>query len=81
MSKETVSPERRMVTTPAGIPVVDELVAAHIEARKAADTVLDYLSRSLVIGDKGFLGQEWQAQIRNVIFLINGHIDYSVVFA
>ena len=52
-----------MVTTPAGIPVVYELVAAHIEERKAAETVLDYLSQSLVIGDKGFLGQEWQAQM------------------
>ena len=58
----TSIPITRMATRPAGIQVVYELVAAHIEERITAETALDFLSQSLVIGDKGFLGQAWQAQ-------------------
>ena len=53
-----------MVTSLTGIPVVYELAAANIEERKAAETALDYLRNAVVIGDKGFIGAEWQAQIR-----------------
>jgi len=52
-----------MVTTLTGIPVAYELTAANVEERKAAETVLDYLKNSMVIGDKGFIGAEWQAQM------------------
>ena len=47
-----------MATTLTGIPVAYELVAANVDERKAAETVLDYLKNALVIGDKGFIGAE-----------------------
>lgn len=52
-----------MVTTLKGLPVVYELVAANTDERSAAETVLDYLKNAVVIGDKGFIGAEWQAQM------------------
>jgi len=52
-----------ILTTGTGIPVIYELVAANIEERKAVETVLDYLKNAVVIGDKGFIGAEWQAQM------------------
>jgi hypothetical protein len=52
-----------MVTTLDGLPVLYELVPANIEERQAAETVLDRLANGQVFGDKGFLGEEWQAQI------------------
>lgn len=52
-----------MVTTLSGLPVAYELVAANVDERKAAETVLDYLKNAMVIGDKGYIGAEWQAQI------------------
>jgi hypothetical protein len=52
-----------MVTTLEGIPVLYELVPANLEERQAAETLLDRLTNATIIGDKGFLGDEWQAQI------------------
>lgn len=52
-----------MITTLDGLPVLYELVPANIEQRQAAETVLDRLANAQVFGDKGFLGEEWQAQI------------------
>lgn len=52
-----------MVTTLDGLPVLYELVPANIEERQAAETVLSRLANGQVLGDKGFLGEEWQAQI------------------
>ena len=52
-----------MITTLEGIPVVYDLVSANTEERQAAEAVLDRLSNAEIIGDKGFLGVEWQAQI------------------
>lgn len=52
-----------MITTLDGIPVVYDLVPANIEERKAAEAVLDRIANVDIIGDKGFLGVEWQSQI------------------
>jgi hypothetical protein len=52
-----------MVTTLDGLPVLYELVPAHIEERQAAETVLDRIANAQFYGDKGFLGDEWQTQI------------------
>ncbi len=52
-----------MITTLTGLPVVFDLVPANTEERQAAETVLPYLSNAEIFGDKGFLGEEWQAQI------------------
>jgi hypothetical protein len=53
-----------MVTTLSGLPVAYDLVAANTDERVAAETVLSCLQNALVIGDKGFIGAEWQAKIR-----------------
>jgi hypothetical protein len=53
-----------MVTALEGVPVLYELVPANIEERQAAETVLERLSNAQVFGDKGFLGHEWQIQIK-----------------
>jgi hypothetical protein len=47
-----------------GLPVVCELVPANTEERQAAETVLPYVRNADIFGDKGFIGEEWQAQIR-----------------
>ena len=52
-----------MTTTLYGLPVVYDLVAANTDERAAAETVLGRLRQSLIIGDKGFIGEEWQAQM------------------
>ena len=52
-----------LVSSLEGIPVLYELVAANTEERQAAETLLPYFSEVEFIGDKGFLGEEWQAQI------------------
>lgn len=52
-----------MITTLSGLPVAYELVPANTDERLAAETVLTYLSNADVFGDKGFIGEEWQAQI------------------
>jgi hypothetical protein len=52
-----------MITTLAGIPVVYDLVPANTEERAAAEAVIDRIANADLIGDKGFLGIEWQAQM------------------
>lgn len=52
-----------MVTTLDGIPVVYDLVPANTEERQAAEAVIDRIAHADLIGDKGFLGVEWQAQM------------------
>lgn len=52
-----------MLTNLEGLPVVYDLAPADADERAAAETVLDHLRQSLVIGDKGFIGEEWQAQM------------------
>jgi hypothetical protein len=51
------------ITTFSGIPVVYELVPAHTDEREAAEAVLVYLKGCQIIGDKGFIGVDWQAQV------------------
>jgi hypothetical protein len=52
-----------VITTLSGIPVIYELVPAHTDERKAAETVLAFLRGCHVIGDKGFIGADWQEEI------------------
>jgi hypothetical protein len=51
------------ITTFSGLPVVYELVPAHTDEREAAEAVLPYLRGCQIIGDKGFIGVGWQAQV------------------
>lgn len=51
------------ITTFSGIPVAYELVPAHTDEREAAEAVLAYLRGCQIIGDKGFIGSAWQAQV------------------
>lgn len=52
-----------MITTLDGLPIVYDLVPANTDERQAAETVLDCLFGVDVLGDKGFLGDNWQAKI------------------
>ncbi len=52
------------LTTFDGLPIVYELVPAHTDERDAAQEVLDFLRRCDIFGDKGFIGEEWQAEIK-----------------
>ncbi len=52
-----------MLTTLDGLPIVYELVSANTDERQAAESVLPYVQNATIIGDKGFIGTEWQAQI------------------
>lgn len=54
-----------MLSTMGGIPVNYELVAANTDERIAADEVLENVFNSDIYGDKGFIGEEWQANHRN----------------
>ncbi len=49
-----------LLSTREGLPVAYELVPAHTDERAAADTVLSVLWGCDVVGDKGFLGADWQ---------------------
>jgi len=52
-----------MLTTLDGTPYAFELIPANTDERDAADEILDSLpSNSQVWSDKGFIGEEWQAQ-------------------
>lgn len=52
-----------MLTTLDGLPIIYELVSANTDERQAAETVLPYVKNATIIGDKGFIGDEWQAQL------------------
>ena len=51
------------ITTFQGLPVVYDLVPAHTDEREAAEAVVYALRNCHLIGDKGFVGQAWQAKI------------------
>lgn len=51
------------ITTFGGIPVIYELVPAHTDEREAAEAVLAYLRGCQIIGDKGFVGLDWQTEV------------------
>lgn len=52
-----------MITTLEGIPVVYDIVPANTDERLAAEAVIDRITHAHLIGDKGFLSLEWQAQM------------------
>lgn len=52
------------VTTLSGLPVIFEMVAADTDERKAAEEVLCSLRSCDILGDKGFIGQQWQHQVK-----------------
>jgi len=54
------------VTTLSGLPVVYELVPANLDEREAAEAVLFHLFHCDLFGDKGFIGEDWQALIRDL---------------
>ena len=53
-----------MLTTLDGLPIMYDVVSANTDKRKAAETVIPYVRNATIIGDKGFIGTEWQAQIQ-----------------
>jgi len=52
-----------MITTLEGMPVVYDLVSANTDERLAAEGVIARIQNAKILGDKGFLGVEWQAQM------------------
>ena len=52
------------LTTFDGVPIAYELVAANTDEREAAEEVLGFLRRCDIFGDKGFVGAEWQAEVK-----------------
>jgi len=52
-----------LLTTLEGLPILYELVPASSDERQAAETLLPYVQNATIIGDKGFIGAEWQAQM------------------
>jgi hypothetical protein len=53
-----------MLVTLAGIPAVYDLVPANLDERLAAEAVLFHAQGCDIVGDKGFIGTDWQAQIK-----------------
>ncbi len=53
-----------MLITLDGIPVAYDLVPAHTDERVAADEIVDQLTNADVWADKGFLGEQWQQDVR-----------------
>ncbi|HIQ05186.1 MAG TPA: IS982 family transposase, partial [Anaerolineae bacterium] len=51
-----------MLMTLGGIPAAFELVPANTDERVAAEEVLDSVWNCDIIGDKRFLGQDWQQE-------------------
>jgi hypothetical protein len=75
------------ITTLEGLPVICELVPANVDEREAAEAVLFYLSNCDIFGDKGFVGEEWQAfihqQTGNRIWTVkrtNQHVQNPAAF-
>jgi hypothetical protein len=52
------------VTTFSGLPLVFEMVAANTDERDAAEEVLCALRSCDIFGDKGFIGVEWQQEVK-----------------
>lgn len=52
-----------MLTTLSGVPVAYDLVPANTDERKSSEAILDVVKGAKIIGDKGFLGAEWQAKV------------------
>ncbi len=54
------------ISSLAGIPLIYDMVPANMDERQAAETLLQRLSGFNLFADKGFLGQAWQADIRQL---------------
>lgn len=52
-----------MVTTLSELPLVYDLVPANTDERAAAETVLAEIQGCTVLTDKGFIGEDWQADV------------------
>jgi hypothetical protein len=52
------------VTTFSGLPIIFEMVAANTDERDAAEEVLCRLRSCDIFGDKGFIGAEWQQEVK-----------------
>ncbi len=52
------------VTAFSGLPVVYEMVAANTDERVAAEEVLCSLRSCDIFGDKGFVGADWQQEVK-----------------
>lgn len=52
------------LTTFSGLPIVYELVPANTDERDAAEEVLASLRQCDIFGDKGFIGVEWQQEVK-----------------
>lgn len=52
-----------LLSTCDGLPIVYDLVAANTDERLAAESVLYRVNDCDILGDKGFLGTDWQATI------------------
>lgn len=55
-----------MLTTLDGLPLVYDLVAANTDEREAAEVVLPQVHACHIFADKGFIGDEWQADLLTV---------------
>lgn len=53
-----------MLTTLDGLPWVYDLVAANTDEREAAEVVVQWVTGCDIFGDKGFIGDDWQADVR-----------------
>ncbi len=53
-----------MLTTLDALPLVYDLVAANTDERDAAEVVLQRVRDCDIFGDKGFIGDDWQADMR-----------------
>ena len=52
-----------VLTSLSGVPLHIELVPANIDEREAAEEVLQFVKGCEIIGDKGFIGEEWQVEM------------------
>src|SRR5579862_4171438 len=53
-----------MLTTLDGLPVTYDLVSANTDERDAAEVVLQRVTDCDIFGDKGFIGDDWQVEVR-----------------
>ncbi len=53
-----------LISTLSGMPLVYALVPAHTDEREAAEAVLDSVSGCNILADKGFIGEDWQEDVR-----------------
>lgn len=52
-----------VVSTLGGVPLVYALVPANTDEREAAEAVLCYVYGCDILADKGFIGEDWQAEV------------------